>query len=390
MSNWRPVMPESSPTLQAAQHTAAQVGNTVEHVKTAYAPVNQMLSSLIDRLPYLALALGAFVFFWLLSKLFRFIVAKVLNEKRVQNQRNLVMVLNRIGTTLIIFVGFLVAMVIAVPGFTPGQLISTLGIGSVAIGFAFKDVFQNLLSGILILLNQPFRIGDQIVSGSFEGTVEDIQIRATYLKTYDGRRIVIPNAQLFTSTVTVNTAYSRRRLQADVGIGCSDDIDDARQVILDCLQQCQTVVKNAEPTVVLTELGDYSNNLRIRWWIEGAAQVEVIASTDEVLTQVKRALTNAGIDLPFPTHQILFHDQTEETDGDRTEQREGWPANPDGSPRSRAKVQRDERLGRDLPYDLPVRHRVPLKPHALARDPSEATSIQPDDSLPNQRQAIEK
>ncbi|MBR7552348.1 mechanosensitive ion channel, partial [Mycobacterium tuberculosis] len=77
---------------------------------------------------------------------------------------------------------------------------------SVAIGFAFKDIFQNLLSGILLLLSEPFRIGDQIISGNFEGTVEDIQIRATTIRTYDGRKVVIPNSQLYTSPMTVNTA----------------------------------------------------------------------------------------------------------------------------------------------------------------------------------------
>nr|WP_284143862.1 mechanosensitive ion channel domain-containing protein [Psychrobacter sp. WY6] len=82
----------------------------------------------------------------------------------------------RVGGALIIFIGFMIAMVIAVPGFTPAKLIGALGIGSVAIGFAFKDIFQNLLSGILLLISEPFRIGDQIVSGDYEGTVEDIKI----------------------------------------------------------------------------------------------------------------------------------------------------------------------------------------------------------------------
>ncbi|WP_222114564.1 mechanosensitive ion channel domain-containing protein, partial [Staphylococcus pseudintermedius] len=86
------------------------------------------------------------------------------------------LVLNRVGSTFIIFFGFLIALVIAIPGFTPSQLIGALGIGSVAIGFAFKDIFQNLLSGILILLSEPFRIGDDIVVNGLEGNVEDIQI----------------------------------------------------------------------------------------------------------------------------------------------------------------------------------------------------------------------
>lgn len=106
--------------------------------------------------------------------------------KRSRHQ-NLVKVFQRVGGTLILFIGFMIAMVIAMPGFTPAKLIGALGIGSVAIGFAFKDIFQNLLSGILLLISEPFRIGAQIVSGDYEGTVEDIKIRATTIKTYDGR-----------------------------------------------------------------------------------------------------------------------------------------------------------------------------------------------------------
>ena len=123
--------------------------------------------------------------------------------------------------------GLLVAMVIAIPGFTVGQLFSILGIGSVAIGFAFRDILQNFLAGILILLNQPFRIGDQIIMKDLEGTVEEIQTRATFLKTYDGRRVVVPNSDLFTNTVTVNTAFETRRLEHVIGISYDDDIETA-------------------------------------------------------------------------------------------------------------------------------------------------------------------
>ena len=85
-----------------------------------------------------------------------------------------------------------------------------LGIGSVAIGFAFRDILQNFLAGILLLVTQPFRIGDQIVASNYEGTVEDIQTRATFIRTYDGRHVVVPNADLFTDTVVVNTAFEHR------------------------------------------------------------------------------------------------------------------------------------------------------------------------------------
>ena len=194
----------------------------------------------------------------------------------------------------------MVAMIIAVPSFTPGKLIGALGIGSVAIGFAFKDIFQNLLSGILLLLSEPFRIGDQIISGNFEGTVEDIQIRATTIRTYDGRKVVIPNSQLYTSTMTVNTAYSQRRLEFDVGIGYENNIIDAQQVILSVLKAAPTVSKLAEPSVIATALADSSVVLRVRWFIDDGTQTNRVASINEVIILVKEALEKANISIPFP------------------------------------------------------------------------------------------
>ena len=93
-------------------------------------------------------------------------------------------------------VGLLIAVTIIVPAVGVADLLATLGITSVAIGFAFKDILQNMLAGILILLRQPFRRGDQIVSGAYEGTVESIETRATIIRTYDQRRVLIPNSDI--------------------------------------------------------------------------------------------------------------------------------------------------------------------------------------------------
>jgi small-conductance mechanosensitive channel len=150
----------------------------------------------------------------------------------------------------------------------------------------------------------------------------------TFIRTYDGRRIIIPNADLFTNTVTVNTAYAFRRVEYDVGIGYGDSIDKARRTILDALGTLEEVEEHPEPEVIVYELADYSIVLRVRWWIRPPRRSDAIDTRNRVLSALRQALLDAGIDLPFPTHQILFHDQTEVTDGDRRRQREGWPAGP--------------------------------------------------------------
>lgn len=285
--------------------------------------VQAMINGFIERIPYLGVALIVFLIFLFVGKGVRAGVRAI--AKRNRRHYNLGLVMGRLVHGLIIFVGLLIALVIAIPGFTPGQLISVLGLSTVAVGFAFRDILQNFLAGILLLLSEPFRIGDQIVINDFEGTVEDIQTRATFIKTYDGRRVVIPNSNLFTNSVTVNTAYENRRLQYDVGIGYGDNIAAAKKIMMDTLQEIPDVLHEPAPDVLVVQLADSSINLRLRWWVKPPRQMDIFKSQDVVLEKVANALVEEGFDLPFPTQVVLFHDQTEETDGDRARQREGWP-----------------------------------------------------------------
>jgi small-conductance mechanosensitive channel len=235
-------------------------------------------------------------------------------------------VLGRIGSGSCLLLGGLVAAAVAFPSISAANLFSVLGIGGVAIGFAFRDILQNALAGILILITRPFRIGDQVVTGGFEGTVEDIQVRATTIRTYDNRRAVIPNAALFTDKVLVNTAFDKRRLTVRVGIGNGDDIAEAKRVIEAAARGAEGVLSDPPPRALVAELGESAVLLDVYFWIDPPRRDEAIAVTDRVLARVKPALTGAGIDIPFPTMQVLLHDQTEATDGDRARQREGWPA----------------------------------------------------------------
>ncbi len=267
---------------------------------------NEIVVGFVERIPYFIASIIVILIFWFLSIVFKKVVYKLLGSR--SRHQNLVKVFQRVGGALIIFIGFMIAMVIAVPGFTPAKLIGALGIGSVAIGFAFKDIFQNLLSGILLLISEPFRIGDQIVSGDYEGTVEDIKIRATTIKTYDGRQVVIPNSDLYTSALTVNTAYKQRRLQVAVGIGYEDDIEAAEAEILQALDKVESVSKKAQPSVIATGFGDSTIDLMVRWFIEDGTQANKVTSIHQVIVEIKSALDAAGVNIPFPIRTIDLSD----------------------------------------------------------------------------------
>lgn len=292
--------------------------------------VQGMINGFLSILPNLIIGIVVLILFYFIAQLIRAAIQRT-TEKRTA--ANVGLVFGRLAFGLTLLLGFLVAATIVLPNLKPADIIGSLGIGGVAIGFAFRDILQNLLAGILILLREPFRIGDQIVSGDFEGTVEDIEMRATILKTYDGRRVVIPNGDIYTSAVVVNTAHDKRRSQYDIGIGYADDIGNAKEIILGSLSSVEGVLADPAPEVLTVDLAGSTVNLRARWWT-APQRSDVVHVADNVITSIKQALDKAAIDMPYETQVVLWHDQTEETDGDRTRQREGWPAG-DEPPKAR-------------------------------------------------------
>jgi small conductance mechanosensitive channel len=302
-------------------------------ISAAWDKVQSMIDGFIALLPNIVLALIVFLLFLFIASRIKALVKRLTRNRRYA--RNLGLVLGRLvqGTTILI--GLFVALSIVIPTFRAGDLVQLLGISGVAIGFAFRDILQNFLAGILILLTEPFQIDDQIVFKDFEGTVENIETRATTIRTYDGRQIVIPNSELFTNSVTVNTAFDNRRLEYDVGIGYGDDIDIAKQLMLEAMHSVDEVLKDPAPDVLVMELAESTVNIRVRWWIKPPRRTDDLSSRDKVITAIKKTLVENGIDLPFPTQQILFHDQTEETDGNRLRQREGWPSGKGEVPKPR-------------------------------------------------------
>ena len=312
-----------SPPPAAAD--TAQVSMT-EATSEAVSEVQGMIDAVVAALPRVAVALVVFVVVVMIAAGVRRLIHRVTPGPK---NSNIGIVLGRLAYAALVVLAGLIGLVIIFPTFTIGSLLGALGIGGVALGFAFQDIFQNLLAGILILLREPFREGDEITSGEYTGTVEAIETRATFIRTYDGRRVIIPNSQIYSDPVQVITAYQMVRSQYDVGIGYGDDVETAKRIALETVQGIEGVKEDPAPDVLTWELAGSSVNLRVRWWTDPSRK-SVVELRDKVLVQVSQALLSNGIDLPFPTQQILFHDQTEATDGDRTRQREGWPVPADG------------------------------------------------------------
>ena len=260
-------------------------------VTQATAGLHALVAHFMQRLPYMAIALVVFLVFYVAGMVLRSIARRF--TLRTRRHRSVGIVLGRLGQGMLVLLGLLVALVIAVPGFTPGQLVSVLGLSSVAIGFAFRDILQNFLAGILLLLSEPFRIGDQIKSGDFEGTVENIETRATSIVTYDGRRIVMPNSMLFTNPVTVNTANEKRRLEYDLKLPKDADVPKIRHLIVRAISPLPHVLDEPCPDALVVGFTDSDVTLRVRWWVQPPRHFELSQGLDTVLLHIRDALQAA-------------------------------------------------------------------------------------------------
>lgn len=270
----------------------------------AWNTVHTMVRDFYAALPRLIFAFIVVIFFYILSRIVKAIVRRTTDAD--SSHRTLRIAMGRIVQGVIIVIGALVAVTAAFPGFTPANLISALGIGGIAIGFAFKDIFENFLAGILILVTRPFRIGDQIIYDRYEGTVEDIQTRATWLKTYDGRRVVIPNSELFKNSVTVNTAFDTRRLEYDFKLAAGEDVEKAKAVIIRVMRESKDVLPDPKADAVVIGFDQGSVTLRARWWSRSRI-ADVLLGQDHVLATARGQLAAAGIKLPSGPSSVVIN-----------------------------------------------------------------------------------
>lgn len=257
----------------------------------------------IQVLPGLILAI-AFLFFtrYAANLVQRIVTVTMRRVVRNPSLRSLFVQMCYVGTWI---VGIIVASVIAFPDLRLGDVIGLLGLSSVAIGFAFQDIFKNFLAGVLLLLNEPFRLGDQVIVKDFEGTVEEITIRSTQILTYQGERVLIPNSIVFTSPVHVLTALPARRTDLSVGLDYSTPLPNATQVLLHTLKQVEGVLEKPAPEIDIAGFQDSAIEFVVRYWTL-PQKIYVRQVKTQVIVALKQACDRAGIKIPFPIRTVYF------------------------------------------------------------------------------------
>ena len=261
-------------------------------------------TGLVEALPRIAVALVLLGLTWIVVRLAQSALRRVFRRMRMrQNLADVLLMLARVGVW---FAGSLVALTVVFPTITPGRALTTLGLGSVAIGFAFKDTFENFLAGLLILLRQPFKIGDFIEVDGLEGQIETITIRDSRIRQTDGQLVVMPNHELFQNPVIVRTDKELRRVTIIAGVAYGESVDEAQRVIHDAVIAVDSVRDDVTDVQVFArEFGASSIDFEVAWWT-GSRPLDVRASRDQVVRAIKNALDEAGIEIPFPYRTLTF------------------------------------------------------------------------------------
>jgi small-conductance mechanosensitive channel len=274
----------------------------------------QLGTRFLAHLPYLILGVIVFLVFVVVARILKRVL--LMAGRRTRLDLTLADLLGRLTSAFTMVLGLFVAAVVIFPTFNPGDLIAGLGITTVVIGFAFKDVLQNFFAGILILWRRPFIVGDEIKVGNYEGTVEEITTRSTRVKTYDGERAVLPNGDVYTGAVLVRSAYGIRRVRISVGIGYKDSIERARSIIHQVLDQTEGVLHEPGPWVYVMELAPSSVNFNVFFWTN-SRQANVLMLIDRVTSGIKLGLDEAGIDIPYPHTVVLQGKQDQPAEEER-------------------------------------------------------------------------
>lgn len=239
-------------------------------------------------------------------------IAKQIGQKTLSS-KSLQLLLSKTAHITTWILGVVIACVIAFPGLRLGDIIATLGLGSVAIGFAFQDIFKNFLSGILILIQRPFRIDDQIIVSDYEGTVERIDIRTTKIRTYDGERILMPNSEVFTSAVRVRTAFNQRRTDLAVGVDYNTSLPEAKGILQKTIEGVEGVLDSKPAEIDLVGFGDSSIDFIVRYWTH-PRQPQVRQVQTRAIMAIKEALDAANIGIPYPIRTLYFYNQDKYND----------------------------------------------------------------------------
>ena len=244
-------------------------------------------------------ALAILLIGYIIAQITTKIVRSALERSRVRDNVLLIrFALGAIKWSIIIFV---LIMALGQIGINVTALVAGVGVAGFVIGFALKDVLASFASGVLLIIRQPFKVGNFVQAGGEKGFIEELNVFSTVLRTPDNKVIVLPNSKVWGDTIVNYAGYETRRMELKVGISYSSDMDKAIAVVKKIMEKDKRILKKPAPFVGVTELGDSSVNLIVRPWAKLADYWNVYF---DLTKKVKEEFDKSGIEIPFPQRVI--------------------------------------------------------------------------------------
>ncbi len=290
---------------QSAEHATedALTLDDLSPMQTLEQTVAGIVHNFVEHTPYLFAGLVVLLLTWLLAALVGKIVFALTGRGSMRT--SLRELLQRLSRIVVWALGLLLAAMVIFPGLTPTKAIGGLGLASVAIGFAFKEIFENFFAGILLLWKYPFENGDFIECEGLMGKVEDISIRMSKIRKTNGELVLVPNSFLFKNPVRVLTDLDVRRITITTGVAYGEDAQAALELIQNGLKDCKTISNDHPVEVLLSGFGASSMDIEVTWWTE-PKPLQQRESISEVVGTIKKTLDEAGIEIPFPYRTMTF------------------------------------------------------------------------------------
>ena len=284
-------------------------------METLLSSFDSFFKKIIASAPQIFLAVLIIIASYLLGKLFHKIFV---NRIKLKIKDSLLAgFISRMGKWSIFLFGFLAALHTLGFGYFVSSILAGAGITAIIIGFAFKDIAENFLSGIILAMNRPFNIGDIIELDNFKGTIKDLELRSTHIRTPDGRDIYIPNSSLIKSPLVNYTKDGLLRLDFILGVATESNINDIRKIILDSLISNEDILQNPPPNVITENIGVSSIDIRVLFWIDILKTKKDKPDNlgnpirSKILSDVKDILLKQGYNLPSTVVEHKMYDSNQ-------------------------------------------------------------------------------
>lgn len=270
--------------------------------------VEGWFDALVLLLPNLVVAVVVVLATVFVARLVRRGVVSLLGHvtSRAPQARNVVDLLATVAYVVVLAAGTFIALrVLSLDGIVT-TLLAGAGIVGLALGFAFQDIASNFISGVLMAVRTPFIVGDIIETGDYMGPVREISLRETILETFQGQRVILPNAEVYGRAIVNYSTTHERRVDVACGVGYGDDLEKAERVAIQAVEGLSVRNESRPVQLYYNEFGDSSINFVLRFWIGFQAQTDFLGAQSEAIKAIKRAFDENGVTIPFPIRTLDF------------------------------------------------------------------------------------